>query len=108
MNKSQQYPISPYPIWLSASTSALLFPFSFKGFGLPHPIVLGGLSVIYTGIGFLMEKDPTAGSSVASAWGIIHLILAKKALKKKVLGISHLGLITIVTGMYLKEFIQDF
>jgi hypothetical protein len=104
------FPLDPGPIWLSAATSALLAPFALKVHGLPHPVALAGLSGIYTGIGFLLEKDPFTGSSIASAWGIIHIIgTAKNAIaSKRILPMSHLIQISLVTGIYLREFIKDF
>ena len=108
----KKYPGStPYPLWISASSSLLLIPKAFnKTAGLPPPAVLFGLSLVYTGIGYLNMDDPVAGCSIASAWGLIHIFgFGKKALNsKRILPILHLGLICTSTGIYLKEFIQDF
>ena len=54
--------------------------------------------------------DPVTGCSIASAWGIIHIAsFAKQTFRSlKFLPIIHLAIITTSTGVYLKEFFQDF
>ncbi len=74
--------------------------------GYPPVFALVPLTAVYSGIGYILTQDLEAGSSTASAWGLIYLSVFGKGIwqSKRFGPMVSAGYIGLSTLGYLHEF----